>query len=79
MRINLNEEEIQTALTEYISNQGIDLSQKRVSVELTAGRGVNGHKADIEIISADSVDAVDSSTEMAVPDVPEEQQAIPFN
>ena len=72
MKINLDESEIQKALVEYINNQGIDLSQKTVSVTLTAGRGVNGHSAQIEIESA-VLESSDSAEES------EAQQAIAFN
>lgn len=49
MKINLNEQEIFTAIEEYISNQGIDLSEKKISIDLTAGRKPTGFYADILI------------------------------
>lgn len=49
MKINLDQVEIQSALIEYINNQGIDLTQKKVQVTLVAGRGPNGHSAQIDI------------------------------
>lgn len=85
MRINLDEPEIQQALVGYIENQGIDLSTKQVSVELQAGRGVNGHKAFIEILPSDT--SKDSSSnpgvagtseDMDVPEISEESPAIDF-
>ena len=49
MKINLNENEIHQAIIEYIGSEGIDLSTKQVSIELTAGRKPNGFYADVEI------------------------------
>lgn len=54
MQINLVQSEIQEALTEFITNQGIDISGKRVVVTLTAGRGEKGHSAQIEIMPKDA-------------------------
>jgi hypothetical protein len=50
MKIHLQEQELKTAIEEYISNQGIDLSQREIDIQLTAGRGTRGHYADIEIV-----------------------------
>jgi len=49
MIINLKEQEIHKALAEFVSNQGIDLTNKEVKVSLTAGRTANGFTAQIEI------------------------------
>jgi hypothetical protein len=49
MKISLEEREIQNALTEYISNQGFPISDQKVSVTLIAGRGANGHSAQIDV------------------------------
>ena len=50
MQINLVQSEIQEALTEFISNQGFDVSGKDVFVTMIAGRGKKGHSANIEIL-----------------------------
>jgi hypothetical protein len=50
MQINLVQSEIQEALTEFISNQGFDVSGKDVVVTMIAGRGEKGHSANIEIL-----------------------------
>lgn len=83
MRINLIETEIHDALIQYITNQGIDISGKDVTVSLTAGRGPSGHKAAVDILNAGSTKV---SSEEAAPDnvaqvtePAEEQQAIPFD
>ena len=50
MKIHLDERELKIAIKEYIGNQGIDLSQREISISLTAGRGDRGHYADIELM-----------------------------
>ena len=50
MKINLVQSEIQEALTEFVSNQGFDVSGKDVIVTMIAGRGKKGHSANIEIL-----------------------------
>ena len=49
MDITLKQEEIATALVDYISGQGINLDNKDVDVSLIAGRGTNGHTATISV------------------------------
>lgn len=49
MKIHLNETELKQAIEQFIDNQGIDLSQREISIELTAGRGARGHYADIHL------------------------------
>jgi hypothetical protein len=50
MKIELNHEEITQAAVEFISNQGIDLTNAEVDVKFIAGRGDNGHSAVVDII-----------------------------
>jgi len=50
MKIHLDETELKTAITQYIDNEGLDLSQKDLDIQLTAGRGANGHYADVIIV-----------------------------
>ena len=50
MKIHLDERELKIAIQEYIGNQGIDLSQREIDIQLTAGRGERGHYADIELV-----------------------------
>lgn len=54
MNIQLNQDEICNAIKEYLSNQGIDLKHKVTDVTLTAGRGSNGHSANVYIAEADT-------------------------
>jgi len=49
MKIEFSENEIKQALTDYVEAQGISLKDKQITVQLTAGRGSNGHTASIEI------------------------------
>ena len=49
MKIHLKQAEIITALTQYIANQGINLTSKQVSIDFTAGRKEGGLTADIDI------------------------------
>ena len=70
MNIHLKEAEIHQALIEFIGNLGFDTSGKAFAVNLIAGRGANGHSADIEVTNAEDVteDSLDDS-----------QQAIEFS
>lgn len=73
MKINLDELELKTAITEYIANQGLDITNKAVEIELIAGRGTNGHRAEVEILPTGSLEEVASeaqspASEPAVPD-----------
>ncbi len=74
MRINLDESEIVQALREFIETQGIPLSGKEVTVHLTAGRGANGHKAQVDIVKPTCEVVREEATEASE----EEQPAILF-
>jgi hypothetical protein len=85
MKIHLNEQEIIQALKEFISNQGISITGKSVEVHLTAGRGSNGHKADLEITDEPglSVENAELKAKMAEdimpePDTSGEEAALDF-
>ncbi len=49
MQIIIDESEILAAIKSYIIKQGIVTAGREIAVELTAGRGANGHRATIEI------------------------------
>lgn len=53
MQIHLKQPEIITALKQYISQQGINLTGKHVSISFTAGRKDTGVSADLNIEDAD--------------------------
>lgn len=54
MRIILTENDIKKALIAYTSTLGLDLSNHHVAIELTAGRGANGHSATVIIDEAET-------------------------
>lgn len=58
MRIILTENDIKKALIAYTSTLGLDLSNHHVAIELTAGRGANGHSATVIIDEAEAEPAV---------------------
>ena len=49
MKLELNQAEIEMALIEYVGSQGISISDKSITVDMVAGRGVNGFTAHITI------------------------------
>ena len=49
MLIQLRQSEIEVALREYIVNQGINLTGRRVDISFTSGRKDNGVSADLDI------------------------------
>ena len=57
MELKLNQVEIEAALVEYISSQGIDTTEKTIEVTMTAGRKGNGFSADISIYQGNKKEA----------------------
>ncbi len=53
MKINIRQTEIVSALKQYITAQGINLSGKTVEISFTAGRGQTGLTADLTIEDAE--------------------------
>jgi len=49
MQINLNNEEILSAIGAYVSEQGISTTGKDLSISIKAGRGNNGMSATVNI------------------------------
>ena len=49
MQISLNQTEIETAVVNYIAEQGITIAYKDITVTFSAGRGENRLTADINI------------------------------
>lgn len=71
MKINLNERELHKAIEEFIGNKGIDLSTKKINIELTAGRKPNGFYADVEILDPEIGDVVETEPDFSYdPDQP---------
>lgn len=52
MQIQLKQREIEEALKQYISQQGISLINKSITIEFTSGRKDNGLSAEVIIDSA---------------------------
>ena len=52
MLIKLRQTEIEEALSQYIANQGINLTGKQVKIDFTASRGSDGLTADVDITNA---------------------------
>lgn len=50
MQINLKQREIEAALKMYLHGQGINLKDKRITIDFTAGRKDSGLSAEISII-----------------------------
>jgi hypothetical protein len=50
MQITLDSSEIKQAIVSFVRDQGIDLTNTDVEVGMTAGRGVNGTTATVDII-----------------------------
>lgn len=66
----MNQTEIERALVNEAARMGIDLSNKKTAVDLIAGRGPEGFKAEIEILDIDEsteepAEAGDDSSEDA--------------
>lgn len=47
--ITLNEEEIVTAIKDYLNTQDVPTAGKEVEVNMVAGRGANGHSAIVSV------------------------------
>jgi hypothetical protein len=64
MKLVMTQPEIERAIRNEVSNMGIDLSNKETQVDLIAGRGPEGFKAEIEILetSAPVTEAASADT-----------------
>ena len=78
MIINLNQDEIYQAIRDSIENQNIPLAGRDVAVTLIAGRGGNGHKAQIDITPRGSTE-VGSGDENVESTTPDEEPALTFD
>lgn len=71
MKLHLDEKELKESITQYISRDlGIDLSQREIDIQLVAGRGKNGHYANIELVKEGQT-ATDDPFSDAPPETPE--------
>lgn len=62
MQITLDSSEIKQAIVSFVRDQGIDLTNTDVEVGMTAGRGVNGTTATVDIIPKRSTGATGVKT-----------------
>lgn len=89
MQINLKQNEIETALKQYIAQQGISLQGKNIYIAFTAGRKESGISAELSIedhitLINDQIDAEDPTISLTptivnIPvsmDVPEEVSSL---
>ena len=49
MQITINDAEINEAIHDFIGKQGIAITDKQLDINFTAGRGVNGNSATVDI------------------------------
>lgn len=76
MQVQLKQVEIEMALKAYITNLGIDLSNKTVTIVFTSGRRDNGLSADIEFVENKTIPGFTDATPMRVvpPAGPQQEQ-----
>ena len=77
MQIQLKQSEIVTAIKQYVAQQGINLTGRKVEVTFTAGRKESGLSADVDITDdVPQAEVVTLVTKSAEPD-PAEAEAAP--
>lgn len=69
MQIQIKQAEIVTALTGYIAAQGINLVNKKVTIDFTAGRKASGLSAEISI-EDDALGVLDETNQPVVLETP---------
>jgi len=68
MQIQLKQQEIKAAITQYIASQGINLTNKDVAIGFTAGRKESGMSAEVMIEDTFAhISEDDESTEATLP------------
>jgi hypothetical protein len=75
MIIVIPEEELKEVIVDYLKNQMPDRANETFEVELFAGRGENGHRAEIEI----SKRAPEATPEPEASQDDDEVEVSPFN
>lgn len=65
MQITLEQDDIEQAITEFLGSQGLDVSRMDINVDLIAGRGGNGHRAEVRLVKQE----IKSREEFPTPDV----------
>jgi hypothetical protein len=69
MQITLNHREIEEAIIEYVSNQGISIQGKSTEVAMVAGRGSNGYSATVDILADNLVVTPEQQADPVTPTV----------
>lgn len=77
MKIHLDENELKTIIQEHLVQQMPDLSNRTFDIQLIAGRGENGHRAEVEIVLTPPASAAKKVADGQSDS--EEEPAIPFN
>jgi hypothetical protein len=77
MNIHLNEPELKEAIERFIESQGFDLTNRAVTISLTAGRSGRGHYADITL-TRDDIAEEDPFAESAVVETVEPDNVAEF-
>lgn len=72
MQISIDQHEIEQALKQFISDQGISLEGQEVEIEFTTGKKPSGPRATITIIP-------ETDKQPASPEDFPDEPAIPFN
>lgn len=75
MQVTLNQNEIEIAIQDYVAEQGIVISGRRVVVSLMAGRGPNGMSATIDISNKDTPVQAAEPTPVDTPSIEGEEDA----
>lgn len=77
MKLHLDQDDLFAAVRLFIENEGISLTGKKVNIDFTAGRGSNGHYADVNLSQENEGqdDVVDPFSE---PPLVADQEEIPF-
>jgi len=75
MKIHLDEKELKTIIQDYLTNQMPELSRREFDIQLIAGRGDNGHRAEVEIFPA----LQEEKTEVSSDPIAEQPAVTPFN
>ena len=69
MRIQIDQEEIEVAIKDFITTQGINLDNTEVEIDLTAGRGSNGFTAVVAFTNKDTTIKVEKEKEEIPEDI----------
>jgi len=78
MKIHLEEHELKEIIQDHLISHMPDLNNRTFEIQLIAGRGDNGHRAEIEIVTVHNPPNVTSEAEAEPETVAGEDPAVPF-